>query len=142
VRHKDAPVSVGSLLANSKALKSDTRVGWHTWRSIVGHRVAKHSMPTRLEAGTLQVTVSSSIWASELSLLQAPILERLRAVLPAVRMLRFRVGQVTLPPLAPATRVGRAELPDALARSLESVEDTDLRRIISEAAAYTLGRKS
>lgn len=129
-------------MANSKALKSDTRVGWHTWRSIVGHRVAAHTMPTRLEDGTLQVTVSSALWASELSLLQAPILQRLRTVLPSVRMLRFRVGQVTTPPLDPPTKVLRAELPETLTQTLASVDDPDLRKVIAEAAAYSLGRKS
>lgn len=142
MRHKDAPVSVASLLAKSPALKADTRVGWHTWRSIVGQRVAAHTMPTRLEGGTLQVTVSSSIWASELSLLQAPILQRLKAVLPHVRMLRFRVGQVDLPPTEAPTRVTRAELPAELTQTLDNIEDAELRHIIGEAAAYSLGRKS
>ena len=141
MRKKDAPVSVASLLANSPALKADTRVGWHTWRSIVGHRVATHTMPTRLDGGTLQVTVSSAIWASELSLLQAPILQRLRAVLPSVQMLRFRVGQVDLPPLEPPTRVARAELPQELSHALDAVEDQALRQVIGEAAAYSLGRQ-
>lgn len=139
---KPTLVSVGALLANSKALQADTRVGWHTWRSIVGHRVAAHTMPTRLDEGTLHVTVSSAIWASELSLLQAPILERLRTVLPAVRLLRFRVGKVSTPPLDPPTKVVRAELPARLAQTIASVDDPDLRQIISEAAAYSIGRNS
>lgn len=97
-------------------------------------------MPTKLESGTLQVTVSSAIWASELSLLQAPILDRLRTVLPSVRLLRFRVGQVTTPPIDPPVRIARAPLPETLSEALNAVEDEGLRQIMREAAAYSLGR--
>lgn len=141
MRQNRTLVSVGALLANSKTLKADTRVGWQTWRSIVGYRVASHTMPTKLDGGTLHVTVSSAIWASELSLLQAPILERLRKLLPSVRMLRFRVGQVSIPEVEPPTRVVRAEIPPTLSQALDAIEDVELRRVIGEAAAYSLGRK-
>lgn len=74
--------------------------------------------------------------------MQAPILERLKTVLPSVRMLRFRVGQVEVPATDPPTRVTRAELPGELIEALDALDDPELRRIIGEAAAYSLARKS
>src|SRR5690606_5515349 len=141
MRRSDTPFSLSAVLAQSPALRDRQRLAWSTWRSIVGHRVANHTMPLRIEGDTLYVAVSSALWASELSLLQTPILAKLRDVLPQVHLWRFRVGPVK-PPLdaAPPVRVHRAELPKQLTESLERVADAELRAAITEAARYSLGR--
>jgi hypothetical protein len=138
---KDAPASLSSVLSQSPALRESDRIAWATWRSIVGHRVARHTMPTKLENGALHVVVSSALWASELSLLQAPILQKLRAVLPGVSLLRFRVGVVEQQPgAAPPVRIAAAPLPETLEQKLREMEDQDLGKTIREAAGYSLGR--
>lgn len=141
MRNSDTPFSLSAVLAQSPALRSQQRLAWSTWRAIVGHRVANHTMPLRVEDDTLHVAVSSALWASELSLLQTPILAKLRNVLPQVHLLRFRVGSVK-PPLnpTPPVRIHRATLPDELTDSLDKMVDTDLQSVIREAAGYSLGR--
>lgn len=141
MKRSDTPSSLAAVLTQSPALNNNQRLAWSTWRSIVGHRVATHTMPTRLEGDTLHVAVSSALWASELSLLQTPILAKLRAVLPRVHLLRFRVGPVDAPRDAtPPVRIHRAQLPPELGDSLNQLADTQLGAIMREAAAYSLGR--
>lgn len=141
MRNSDSPFSLSAVLAQSPALRSQQRLAWSTWRAIVGHRVANHTMPLKVEEDTLHVAVSSALWASELSLLQTPILAKLRAVLPQVHLLRFRVGPVKPPPNAtPPVRIHRATLPEELSQSLDEMADTELQSIIREAASYSLGR--
>jgi hypothetical protein len=138
---RDAPASLATVLAQSPALRDKQRMGWSTWRNIVGHRVATHTMPLRVENETLHVVVSSALWASELSLLQTPILVKLRTVLPQVSLLRFRVGHVEIPKdTAPPARVRQAALPEELAKKAEAIADEGLRRALVEAARYSLGR--
>lgn len=141
MRRSDTPFSLSAVLAQSPALRDQQRLAWSTWRSIVGHRVANHTMPLRVEDDTLFVAVSSALWASELSLLQTPILAKLRDVLPHVHLLRFRVGSVKPPqPATPPVRVHRADLPDELTHSLDKLTDIELQSAIREAAGYSLGR--
>lgn len=97
----------------------------------------------RVEAGILHVRVSSAAWASELSLLQTPLLKKLRESFPKVRALRFRVGPIDVPFQEPvATPAMVAELPTELADKLEALEDEALKAVLSEAAAWSLGRQS
>ncbi len=137
----DAPSSLAAVLAQSPALRNQRRIAWTTWRSIVGHRVAMHTMPLRVDSDTLHVVVSSSLWASELSLLQAPILTKLKSLLPHVSLLRFRVGKLEIPTdTVPPTRVQLASLPPELTEKLNGINDEGLRNAIQEAAIYSLGR--
>jgi hypothetical protein len=141
MRNSDSPFSLSAVLAQSPALRSQQRLAWSTWRAIVGHRVANHTMPLKVEEDTLHVAVSSALWASELSLLQTPILAKLRAVLPQVHLLRFRVGSVKPPVNAtPPVRIHKATLPEALSQCLDEMADTELQSVIREAASYSLGR--
>ena len=141
MRSSDTPYSLSAVLAQSPALRDQQRLAWSTWRSIVGHRVANHTMPLRVEGDTMHVAVSSALWASELSLLQTPILAKLRTVLPTVHLLRFRVGPVKPPQhAAPPIRVHSAALPEELNQTLCKVEDEELQAMIREAAAFSLGR--
>ena len=107
------------------------------WAEVVGERVSRHSAPIRTSGDSLVVHCSSSIWASELTLLARDIAERLRGRL-GERMparLRFEVGE--LPRLAPQPQGGvHAVDPTraAHARSLASgVADERLRDALANA---------
>ena len=63
------------------------------WSSALGERVALAAQPVAERDGTLTVECVDGVWAQELDLMQATLLERLRAELGerAPEALRFRV---------------------------------------------------
>jgi hypothetical protein len=137
----DAPKSLGDVLGQSRTLNNRRRISWHNWRGVVGSRIANRSRPEYLDRQTLTVTVASSVWAQELSLLQSTIIERLREQGHPVHHLQFRVGEVK----PPATRklppqVSPEPLPPQLERRLDAVDDEQLKRAIAHAAGYSLAR--
>ena len=64
------------------------------WASTVGERIAEVAQPVSERAGTVVVACADPVWAQELDLMQARLLERLRERLGegAPQDLRFRVG--------------------------------------------------
>lgn len=136
------PLSLGALLAQSPALNDERRISGQLWQDVVGRRIAARSRPESIDRGTLFVTVASSSWAQELSLLSETILERLAERKKPVQALRFRVGHIDLKPKPPVIRIRRAPLPAALDQRLAQLGDTDLRECIAEAASYALGRST
>lgn len=136
-KHRE-PLSLGSVLGKSARLvPKHGSVPWLTWRDVVGNDVARRSSPRSAQGSTLFVTVSSSAWAQELSLLSDTILARLRKLGFRLTSLRFNVGVVELPKQAqPSARVERRSLPPELEHRLEAIEDPKLRALIEEAASY------
>jgi len=63
------------------------------WASALGERLALAAQPVSEREGTLMVECVDGVWAQELDLMQAALLERLRAELGerAPAALRFRV---------------------------------------------------
>jgi predicted nucleic acid-binding Zn ribbon protein len=118
-------------------------VARRVWRAVVGARIAERAEPALLERGVLVVKVATSVWASELSMLSATIIQRLREEKVDVTELRFRVGPVE-PPARPAERrVSRAvpapaALPKDLGDALRDVPDLELRETIALAARANL----
>lgn len=113
------------------------------WEHAVGSRIAARAKPTSLSRGVLLVTTATAAWSNELSLLCEPILANLRRGGLDVRELRFRVGPIDTPQKnstrRPAKLVPRpVTLDGPLARSLERVEDDDLRSAIEAAARQSL----
>jgi Dna[CI] antecedent, DciA len=113
------------------------------WREAVGGRIAERARPEELTRGTLWVRVATSVWASELSLLSAELIQRLRVRGVTVQNLRFRVAPIdphggrpdprrtqVVPPLAP--------LPPELLGHLAVVGDEELRQGIAHAARANL----
>lgn len=134
------PSTVGAVLHLSARLDLSGRISWWTWKDVVGDRVAERSCPDRIdEQGVLLVTVKSSLWAQELSLLAPQILAGLRRRFRGpLRALRFRVGEVRLPPRAPARSAATPRaLPAELNARLEAVTDPELREAIREAASFS-----
>ncbi len=135
-------MALGAILSSSPALRVEDHLPWHTWRELVGHRVANRTQPLRVERGILHVKVTSSAWASELSLLQVPLLKKLKQFYPNIHALRFRVGTVSLPSSPPpAGPVVSADLPAPLLEKINELDDAKLSAVLREAAALSLGRQ-
>jgi predicted nucleic acid-binding Zn ribbon protein len=63
------------------------------WAEVAGERIAAVASPVSERGGEVTVSCSDSVWAQELDLMQAQLLERLRDRLGdrAPKSLRFRV---------------------------------------------------
>lgn len=108
------------------------------WLEVVGAHVAGRSRPGRVFDGKLQVTVTTSAWAQELSHLSGELLDRLRARGVELEGLRFRVGEVPRSDYAPGRRDVPSFEPDThvapiLEDALTHVEDDELRHALREA---------
>ena len=70
---------LGSALGRDEVLRAGRaqRV-MRRWPEIVGEALAKRSWPDRYERGTVWVAVQGSAWASELRMVKARILSRMR----------------------------------------------------------------
>jgi predicted nucleic acid-binding Zn ribbon protein len=66
------------------------------WRKAVGDAVAAQATPTAERGGVLTVSCSASVWAQELDLMSAAIVERLNESLDGGRITRLRC--VAVPP--------------------------------------------
>jgi hypothetical protein len=115
------------------------------WRAAVGPRIADRARPIALERGVLVIKATTSVWANELSMLAPKILEKLAESLPnlAVKSLRFRVGPLDVVEGIQEKRTYRQVPPPAalsteMERSLEQVEDDELRTLIASAASRNL----
>lgn len=64
------------------------------WGEVVGERIAAVATPVSERGGEVTVSCSDSVWAQELDLMQAQLIERLRDKLGerAPKSLRFRVN--------------------------------------------------
>ena len=118
-------------------------VSLRVWIEAVGARIADRARPITLERGVLTIRAATSVWASELSLLRDTLLARLRAGGVPVRELRFRVGPIEAPARPIERRTTRRIPPPAplegdLKDAVASVEDDELRAIITAAASANL----
>jgi len=68
------------------------------WRDAVGEAIAAQATPTAERGGVLTVSCSASVWAQELDLMSATIVERLNESLESGRITRLRC--VAVPPRA------------------------------------------
>jgi hypothetical protein len=121
------------------------------WPVVVGDSIAANSWPARLgRDGTLHVTVSSSPWAFELAQLEPEIAARLAHALGEAqpRRLRFAPGPLPEMGVQNVRKEGRVSpVPTAADRSRAAkiaaqVDDSELRELISRAAAASLARAS
>jgi len=120
------------------------------WPDAVGAGIAEHAWPARIARdGTLTVAASSSVWAFELTQLEATIRERLAAAVgdAAPRRLRFVPGRLpergpeaseaASKPSPPAVSAEARRRGEELART---IEDEGLRALVARAAAVSLAR--
>ena len=118
------------------------------WPDAVGAAIAENAWPARIARdGTLSVSTSSSVWAFELTKLEATIRERLATALgeKAPDRLRFAVGRLPAPRpdakevLQSTPKVTEAERSRAAALT-SGIEDEELRELVLRAAAASLAR--
>jgi hypothetical protein len=121
------------------------------WPELVGEQIALNAWPARLSRDrTLHVATSSSAWAFELAQLEPRMLGRLRETLgeAAPARLRFAPGKLPEPsaeqigtPLAVPVEPSAADRERA-AELAAQIEDENLRKVVAEAAAKSLARRS
>jgi predicted nucleic acid-binding Zn ribbon protein len=98
-RRRGEPERLGALMSgvltdmglgeSARALRMAER-----WQEVAGAEIARHSRPTALRAGVLEVTVDSSVWCQQLQMRRPELLDALRRVLgeAAPRDLWLRLG--------------------------------------------------
>lgn len=92
-----APRPAGTALRNALeqvAPKTPLAGLQSVWAELVGERIAAVARPVSERGGVVTVDCSDSVWAQELDLMQAQLLERLHERLGerAPQTLRFRVN--------------------------------------------------
>jgi len=109
------------------------------WAELVGPGIAAHSSPGAIKGGRLAVTVDSSAWMNQLSLLSTDLIEKINAGLGqgTVTELRFRIGK----PAASAARRKPAAKDAPKKRSLSASERAEVERAASQVSDPEL-RKS
>lgn len=147
-RQLEAPEPLEMVLdraGENRFAKRQLPVPLALWRAAVGPRIADRARPIALERGVLVIKATTSVWANELSMLAPKILEKLAESLPnlAVKSLRFRVGPLDVVEGIQEKRTYRQVPPPAalsteMERSLENVEDDELRMLIASAASRNL----
>ena len=118
------------------------------WPAAVGRAIAENAWPARFgRDGTLHVAVSSSVWAFELTQLEATVRERLREKVTAdpPARLRFAVGPLPERVETPTCRTRTVRDVSAAARRAgeeiaAAIENDELRALVAKAAAASLER--
>ena len=59
--------------------KINTSSIFNHWEEIVGYEIAKRSRPDKLISMTLYISVTSSTWANELSLMSEDLMEKINS---------------------------------------------------------------
>ena len=147
--NKSEPTPIGnvlSILAPALCPQQTSRcpISSRQWQEAVGSRIATKSEPRRIDPdGTLWVTVTTSVWAQELSLLSSAVRECLQRQGHDVKTVRFIVAAVEPPRLGPE-RFERCyvpppkPLPPELLQELASIDDEQLRTTIASVIARSL----
>jgi len=94
-RRAPRPAEAGLRSALERAAPKTPLAGLQSvWAELVGERIAAAARPVSERGGAVTIDCSDSVWAQELDLMQAQLLERLRERLGerAPETLRFRVN--------------------------------------------------
>jgi len=88
---------IGSVISNivkdlSIGDKLETSKIFSKWPEIVGDEISKKSKPKRLAGDTLYISVVSSTWANELSLMSGQLIEKINSFIgrEVVKSLKFK----------------------------------------------------
>ncbi len=93
-RRAPRPAAEGLQRALAAAApKTDLAAAQSAWSGAVGEQLAAVAVPVSERDGVLTIECASAVWAQELDLMQAQLLERLRGALGdrTPGALRFRV---------------------------------------------------
>ena len=74
--------------------KLNTSNIFNHWEQIVGKEVARKSKPRKLVSMTLHISVTSSTWANELSLMSEELMKKINSFSgdEVVKKVRFKAG--------------------------------------------------
>lgn len=118
---------------------------WLLWDEAVGERIASLARPVAFRDGTLTVAVANAPWMQQLNFLKRGIIEKLNTLLggPVVSDIYLKAGKAESPVDSPPERrppprqLTGAEQ-EFVATETESIEDPELREIISRLMAKHL----
>lgn len=148
------PGRIGDAVREQVArLGPDAAIGplVQAWPEAVGDAIAENAWPARFARdGTLLVSTSSSVWAFELTALEATMVERLRAVLGDTAPAKIRFAAGRLPERGPALEEDEPAPPpvvsdehrEAAAELAAGIESQPLREAVARAAAASLARSA
>ena len=96
--HRRAPRPASTAIRAARervAPRTGLAAAQAAWVGVVGEQLAAVAEPVSERAGTLTIEVADTVWAQELDLMQAQLLERLRGELGELTpsALRFRVNR-------------------------------------------------
>ena len=115
------------------------------WKFAAGDGLKEHATPSKLEKGTLTVSVSDAIWQKQLHLMRGELLFRVNSILgqAVVHELEFVID----PKLA-KTRAEQAkeepldtEVPLELWSAANAIQDKELRKRFLKTATISLKRR-
>ncbi len=87
-RHKQ-PQELGRLLAEQDIIEIKRK-----WPEIVTQALATHSLPFKIQKGELYIQTDHNIFGQQLQLIQNKILEKVKAINPAISRIRVKVGKI------------------------------------------------
>lgn len=89
--------SIGSIIENVVSkLNVENKINkanlFNHWREIVGEEISKRTKPKKLIKGLLFVSVTTSTWANELSLMSDQLIDKINSYVgrKVVKEIRFR----------------------------------------------------
>lgn len=133
---RPGPTKLSALLEHALArIGLDRRLDdyrvWQAWDEVVGRTISRNAQPVRLDGTRLIVTVRSSTWLQELSLLQRELIARINEWMQreVVRELFFVVGRVehSGPGSAASRRNGPAALGEPQGQRIGRAQDSATR---------------
>ena len=132
---------LGAMLPPSSGAESLLPI-LRVWPDAVGAPVAREAWPARMsQDGTLIVHVTSSLWASELQMLERVMREKLATALAApAPPLKFRLGPVPQSPAEVVVPPPPRATVEAAERLAAQVEDGPLRDAVEAALKRALVR--
>jgi hypothetical protein len=120
------------------------------WPAIVGSAVASHTLPLRIRfppkersGGTLEIKVASSAFATEIQHLEPLVLDRINGYFGWAAVARIKLRHGPLPqkkPLQPPPPQPSAEQAAHLAKTLEKVEDPELRAVLERLGRHIVAK--
>lgn len=151
---RDAPIRIeeplGRVLERAAPVGRRLLAVKQRWRAIVSPRTLEHARPTSIRRNVLTLTVTDSLWMSELMYFVPEFLAALNESLPgdqAIEKIRLRVGNLAPEPGSGARPPAEldppveAELSPELRQRLEGIEDPELRGQMMRIAAKLGGTK-
>ena len=66
---------------------------FNCWEEIVGTEISKKAKPIKVTGGVLRVSVTTSTWANELSLMSGQLIEKINSFIgeEVVKRIRFKI---------------------------------------------------